>query len=134
MEKLNEYGERTELIDFEQFRKDIVKLLHDTHAIQQIKDGIDYTGIDITMVGILSTSTNIKQAMTTESLAWQRTHGYTMLDIIVEKIFQLGFEQGCIYSAIENKEDSETEEDLDAELMELYHKRIGTEFKTDNSA
>lgn len=85
--------------------KDVKKLLTETHEIKQVKDFYNYKGEEITHNSILVTDFNIKQSMSKNNLDWGREeHGIEMLDVIILKIFQLGFQQAQIQCEIKNEE------------------------------
>jgi hypothetical protein len=90
---------KKKLMNVEKVMKDMKKLLTETHDVKQVKDFYNYKGVDITHNSILATNFTIKEDMTKNNLDWGREeHGIEMLDKILLKIFQLGFQQGMIYS------------------------------------
>ncbi len=81
--------------------KDVKRLLTETHVIDQIEDFYDYKGVEITHDSILVSDFNIKDSLCKENLDWAKEqHGRDMLDIIILKIFQLGFQQAKIQDEI----------------------------------
>ena len=97
-------NKRRKLINVEKAIKGIKKLLTETHDVKQVKSFYSYKGVDITHYEILATSFNIKKSMSKKILDWEREeHGISMLDTILLKIFQLGYEQALIKAEIEEE-------------------------------
>ena len=93
---------RIKFLNVEKIVKDIKKLLLDTHEVKQIKDSYNYKGIDITHNKILCSNPTIKESFQKEVVDWMLIeHGRDMIDTIILKTFQLGYQQGLIESEIE---------------------------------
>lgn len=90
--KKEEYKE----VDFSKAMEDIKKMILDTHEVKQVKDGYEYNGEDITHHSILAISHTIKDSVTEKALAYDKEQGRDFLDVILSKVFQLGYSQACI--------------------------------------
>lgn len=85
--------------------RDVKKLLTETHDVKQVKDFYNYKGEEITHNSILVTDYNIKESMSKVNIEYVRQeYGVEMLDVILLKIFQLGFQQRAIQEEIKADE------------------------------
>ncbi len=109
--------------DFSQAMRDIKKMLLATHKITMTKEGYDYQGVEIEHRSILSNSLNIKQSVTPRMLKYDREEqNRSFLDIILAKVFQLG------YSSAQIQRDNEIQvTNFSDEQMEMLLKSIEKE-------
>lgn len=83
--------------DFLKAMADMKKMLLETHEIKQVKNGYKYAGEEITHHSILGGSFNIKQSVSPKMVKYEREEqGRDFLDIILCKVFQLGYQNAKI--------------------------------------
>jgi 4-hydroxy-3-methylbut-2-enyl diphosphate reductase IspH len=83
-------------IDFRKAAKDIKKLLKETHNIKQIKNSFDYKGADLFVNTMLVHSNTLKESMQEETVEFDKDDGYDMLDTIIYKALQIGYQNALI--------------------------------------
>lgn len=75
---------------------DLKEMLLATHEIKEIKKYYNYTGEEIKHHSILATCFNIHDSVSRDGMAHNREQGRDLLDVILEKTFQLGYTQAKI--------------------------------------
>ena len=83
-------------VDFGKAMSDIKEMLLDLYDIKQVKEFYDYNGEDITHNSILANSNNIKDSVSEEGVTYNKRQNRDMLDVILSKVFQLGYTQRAI--------------------------------------
>ena len=83
-------------VNFEKAMKDMKKMILETHDVKEIKKYYDYQGEDIKHHSILATNFNIHDSVSRKGMTHNRDQGRDLLDVILEKIFQLGYSQAKI--------------------------------------
>lgn len=82
----------------EDCRKDIMKALKYAYTIKK-KRGIKkipYDGVEITHHSILACSDNVKNGLSKDSLEYHKERGRKPIDVILTKMFQLGYQNGYL--------------------------------------
>lgn len=74
---------------------------------------LEYKDVDITTSSVLATNLNIKQTLSKKGLKYEREHGRKPLEVLLWKLFQLGYQQGYNYRTNETQF-----------LMDIYEKTI----------
>lgn len=93
---------RKKLMDVGIVMRDVKQLLKATHTVKQKAFSYNYKGLDLTHSCVLAGSLSIKESMKKKNVEWaSEEHGIEMLDTILMKIFQLGYEQRQIELDIE---------------------------------
>lgn len=88
-------------VDLFKAAADIKKLILETHNIQQIKNSADYNGIDIEINSILAHSNSLKDSMKKANIKYEKGEGFDMLDVIIYKTLQIGYQNAIIYHNLE---------------------------------
>ena len=83
-------------VDFGKAMKDIKAMLLEMYDIKQVKEFFDYEGEEITHSSVLAISNNIKDSVSKEGAAYNKRQNRDMLDVILCKVFQLGYCQRAI--------------------------------------
>ena len=68
----------------------------DTHEVKLVKNEHNYKGIDLTHYKFLAGAYTIAETIDDEGYQYFNERGEDMLDLLIRKTFQLGFEQGMI--------------------------------------
>ena len=76
--------------------KDFEKMLRETHDVKQTKSSYKYYGEEITHFSVLAGDTNVADAVSREGMAYNRERDRTLLQTILSKLFQLGYNQAEI--------------------------------------
>jgi hypothetical protein len=105
-------------IDFGKAMKDIKLMLNTVFEIKQVQDFYDYEGEDITHSSVLATNNNIKDSVSKEGAIYNMRQNRGMLDVILSKVFQLGYAQRAI------EEDNDEAKNLMLEVARNYIKEL----------
>lgn len=85
-----------EPVNFGKAMTDLKTMLTTMYDMKQVKKSYDYTGEDITHFSILANSSNIKESVNAAGMKYNSGQGRDALDVIICKIFQLGYTQAMI--------------------------------------
>lgn len=88
---------KPEPYDLREVAEDIKQLILATHSVQQIKDSFDYKGLDLIHNSLLAHSYTLKEAMEPETVEFEKEDGYDLLDIILYKTLQLGYQNALLH-------------------------------------
>lgn len=84
--------ERT-LLNAEEVVLEFLKVVKQVQKNPKLKE-IKYKGPEITNVTVRATSPSIQSDFSKKGLAYHRSKGRTPLEVVLWKLFQLGFQQG----------------------------------------
>lgn len=84
------------LTDFRKTASDIKKLLLKTHNIKQVKNESDYNGADLFLNSIIVSNNTLKESMQRETIETDKEDGFDMLDTILYKTLQIGYQKALI--------------------------------------
>tara|TARA_R100000951_G_scaffold115358_4_gene123199 strand:- start:920 stop:1324 length:405 start_codon:yes stop_codon:yes gene_type:complete len=89
---------KDKILAMDDCRKDMKKVLKHFYTIRKKKnvEELNYTGVEITHHSVLAVSHNIKESFTQKSLEYHDERGRSPLDIVLTKMFQLGFQNGYL--------------------------------------
>ena len=85
-----------ETIDFRNASEDIKKLILETHEVKQIKNFANYNGADLKINKMLVHSNTLKESMEEENVEFDKDDGYDILDTIIYKALQIGYQNALI--------------------------------------
>jgi ABC-type multidrug transport system ATPase subunit len=109
--------------------KDIKTMLLTTHDIKEIRGYFDYKGEEITHYSVTATSQNIRESVSKENMEYNKEQGRSLLDVILLKVFQLGYSQANIIR--ENDPTNQFIEKLmEKQIQEFEEKRKNTDQST----
>lgn len=96
------------IYDLETCRNDIKKALKFAYDIKKKRGvkGIPYDGVELTHHSILGVDDNITEALSEDSLEYHKERGRKPLDVILTKMFQLGYQNGYLMAKKEGGDDT----------------------------
>lgn len=85
--------EKRTLLNAEEIVLEFLKVVKQIQKNPRLRE-IKYRGPEITDITIRATNPDIKSEFSKKGLAYHRSNGRTPLEVVLWKLFQLGFQQG----------------------------------------